>query len=261
MAARRGKSQARRNPSGGLPGWAWLVIGVLVTLLVVLAAPRLLKSGAGGDGFLRIGPKPNPDAQPATSANDDDALAPDVTTDSTVGGKAGDSKPKPQYDFYTLLPGQEVEMSDAELAASAKAETAAQTAATQAGTSTVAGGLPKPIAENPDAAGLAASTNASSTTPNAGTTVATSSTTSPSAPTSDAHYILQAGAFGGSGDAETVKAKIALLGLNARVEAAEIRGKTVYRVRMGPYGTASELAAAKSKLTNGGLPAMAVKTN
>ena len=38
MAARRGKSQARRNGSNGLPGWAWLVIGVLVTLLVVLAA-------------------------------------------------------------------------------------------------------------------------------------------------------------------------------------------------------------------------------
>src|SRR5690606_22761833 len=44
MAARRGKSQARRNGSNGLPGWAWLVIGVLVTLAVVLAAPRLLKS-------------------------------------------------------------------------------------------------------------------------------------------------------------------------------------------------------------------------
>jgi cell division protein FtsN len=230
-------------------------------LLVVLAAPRLLKSGASSDGFLRIGPKPNPDAQPAASANDEDALAPDVATDSTAGGKAGDSKPKPQYDFYTLLPGQEVEMSDAELAASARAETAAHTAAAQAGTSTAVGGLPAPIAENPDAAGLAASTSASSTTPNAGTTAGTGSTTSPSAPTSDAHYILQAGAFGGSGDAETVKAKIALLGLNARVEAAEIRGKTVYRVRMGPYGTASELAAAKAKLTTGGLPAMAVKTN
>ena len=45
MAARRGKSQARRNGSNGLPGWAWLVIGVLVTLLVVLLAPRLLKDG------------------------------------------------------------------------------------------------------------------------------------------------------------------------------------------------------------------------
>ena len=64
MAARRGKSQARRNGSNGLPGWAWLVIGILVTLLVVIAAPRLLKGG-DGDGFLRIGPKPNPDALPA----------------------------------------------------------------------------------------------------------------------------------------------------------------------------------------------------
>jgi cell division protein FtsN len=72
---------------------------------------------------------------------------------------------------------------------------------------------------------------------------------------------LQAGAFGASGDAETVKAKIAMLGLNARVESAQISGKTVYRVRMGPYGSASELADAKAKLSGGGLPAMAVKTN
>jgi cell division protein FtsN len=74
-----------------------------------------------------------------------------------------------------------------------------------------------------------------------------------------APYILQAGAFGASGDAEAVKARIALLGLNARVESASINGKTVYRVRMGPYGTATELAAAKGKLASGGLPAMAIK--
>ena len=252
MAARRSKSQARRNPSGGLPGWAWLVIGVLVTLLVVLAAPRLLKSGAGGDGFLRIGPKPDPDAQPATSASDD-VLAPDVATDIPASGAAGDNKPKPQYDFYTLLPGEEVAMSDAELAASAKAEIAAQ-----AGAATSADGLPAPIAENPDAAAPAASTTVPNTT---GTTAGASSTTNAAATTTDARYILQAGAFGGSGDAEAVKAKIAMLGLNARVEAATIGGKTVYRVRMGPYGTASELADAKAKLSSGGLPAMAVKTN
>ncbi|HMM25874.1 MAG TPA: SPOR domain-containing protein, partial [Pseudoxanthomonas mexicana] len=76
---------------------------------------------------------------------------------------------------------------------------------------------------------------------------------------SGARYILQAGAFGASGDAEATKAKIAMLGLSARVESAQINGKTVYRVRMGPYGTASELAEAKQKLASGGLPAMAVK--
>lgn len=263
MAARRSKSQARRNPSGGLPGWAWLVIGVLVTLLVVLAAPRLLSSGANGDGFLRIGPRPNPDAQPATSTSDDEAIAPDVANDTPASGRAGDAKPKPtQYDFYTLLPGEEVAMSDAELAASAKAEAAAQAAAARAaGTSTTSDGLPAPITETAGAAANTASVNAANTAPDAAATAAVSTATNPAATTSDARYILQAGAFGGSGDAETVKAKIAMLGLNARVEAAEIGGKTVYRVRMGPYGTASELSDAKAKLTSGGLPAMAVKTN
>ncbi|MGN6513693.1 MAG: SPOR domain-containing protein, partial [Lysobacteraceae bacterium] len=76
---------------------------------------------------------------------------------------------------------------------------------------------------------------------------------------SDTPYLLQAGAFGASGDAEALKARIALLGLGARVESAQIDGKTVYRVRMGPYGTASELADAKRKLAAGGLPAMAIR--
>ena len=253
MAARRGKSQARRNGSNGLPGWAWLVIGVLVTLLVVLAAPRLLKGG-DGDGFLRIGPKPNPDALPAAVDENGDAIAPDVATEAPAA--ADSSKPKPtQYDFYTLLPGEGVQMTEAELAASAQAEADAQARAMQ--TATQAPGaadtatLPQPIAETPAAGATDAGTAA---TPAEASGAA-------AAPASDARYILQAGAFGASGDAETVKAKIAMLGLNARVESAQIGGKTVYRVRMGPYGSASELAEAKAKLAGGGLPAMAVKTN
>ena len=53
--------------------------------------------------------------------------------------------------------------------------------------------------------------------------------------------------------------KIAMLGLSARVESGDSAGKTVYRVRMGPYATASELAEAKQKLASGGLPAMPIK--
>ena len=253
MAARRGKSQARRNGSNGLPGWAWLVIGVLVTLAVVLAVPRILKSEGGADGFFR--PKPNPDAQPAATNEDGEAIAPDTTTDSA---KPEADKPKQtQYDFYTLLPGEGVQMSDAELAASAKAEAEAQAKVAQqqatAGTTPNAdGSLPAPIAETPTA------TSAATT---ATTTSTAATTTTAAASTDDSRYLLQAGAFGASGDAETVKAKIAMLGLNARVESAQIGGKTVYRVRMGPYGSASELADAKAKLSGGGLPAMAVKTN
>ena len=254
MAARRGKSQARRNGSNGLPGWAWLVIGVLVTLAVVLAVPRILKSEGGADGFFR--PKPNPDAQPAATNEDGEAIAPDTTTDTA---KPVADKPKQtEYAFYDLLSNQEVAMSDAEVAASAKAEAEAQARVTQqqATTGTTAnadGSLPAPIAETPTA------TSPASTTPAVAASTAT--TTTAPARTDDTRYLLQAGAFGASGDAETVKAKIAMLGLNARVESAQISGKTVYRVRMGPYGSASELADAKAKLSGGGLPAMAVKTN
>ncbi|HRN62738.1 MAG TPA: SPOR domain-containing protein, partial [Luteimonas sp.] len=64
-----------------------------------------------------------------------------------------------------------------------------------------------------------------------------------------------------TGDADALKARIALLGLSARVESGTANGKTVYRVRMGPYGTATELAEAKQKLGNGGLPALAIRAN
>jgi cell division protein FtsN len=250
MAARRGKSQAKRNSSGGLPGWAWLVIGVLLTLLAVLLVPRYLKSD-GGDGFFR--PKPNPDALPAAVSDEGEAIAPDTAPAGEA--KPDADKPKPtQYDFYTLLPGQEVAVSDAELAASAKAEAEAQANAKQASAAEAApaastpDALPAPLGETPAAATPASVPAASASAEAARTAAAT-------------RYILQAGAFGASGDAEATKARIALLGLNARVESAQIDGKTVYRVRMGPYGSASELADAKAKLAGGGLPAMAVKTH
>ncbi len=263
MAARRGKSQARRNQSNGLPGWAWLVLGVLITLLAILAVPRLLKGNGGGDGFFR--PKANPDALPATVGEEGEAIAPDTAPAATA--KAED-KPKPTYDFYTLLPGEEVAMTDAELAASARAEAQAQAKAAQqaaaAAAAAAAGsaGLPAPISEPAPAPAAPAPAPVATPAPTAPAAAPVAAAPAPkSEAPADARYILQAGAFGASGDAEAVKAKIALLGLNARVESAQIGGKTVYRVRMGPYGTASELADAKAKLANSGLPAMAVQTN
>jgi cell division protein FtsN len=245
VAARRGKSQARRNQNHGIPGWAWLIAGLLLGIVVLLATPRFLKSDAA-DGFFR--PKPNPDAQPAASASaeDDDVIVPDNAGDN-ASANAEDDKPKETtFDFYTLLPGEEVAMSDAELAASERAEDARASAQReQEQRALQAQASAQPAGQVPTAANEPAATTAPS--------VASAQ------PADDARYILQAGAFGASGDAEAVKAKIALLGLSARVESAQISGKTVYRVRMGPYGSAGELAEAKRKLGSGGLPAMAIK--
>ena len=229
-----------------MPGWAWLVLGVVLTIAVVLAAPKFMKSG-GSDGFFR--PTPNPDAKPAAaSASDDDSVAPE---DERAHAAATPAKPKPtQYDFYTMLPGDEVQMSDAELAATEREEAARK--AKSHSPSPSAGAAPAgatPEDADEDAAAMASTTAAASAEVGA----------TPSHAAVDAPYILQAGAFGASGDAEATKARVALLGLGARVESANINGRTVYRVRMGPYATASELAEAKRKLAAGGLPAMAIK--
>lgn len=265
MATKRGKSQARRNGSSnsGMPGWAWLVIGLALGVGIFLLAPKFL-DGKGTDSFFR--PKPNADAQPpAMDAVDDEpivsengtptASAATATTTPANGttGKEGDTKEQ-DYDFYTLLPAEEVALSDTELAARARAE-AAERRTTE-----------KPVpAPNPDAADIAIPPAIDTPKPPANTVKENTASTKPPVEVAtatvrdDARYLLQAGAFAASGDAEALKAKIAFLGLGARVESAQIKGNTVYRVRMGPYGSATELAEAKRKLSGGGLPAMAIK--
>lgn len=268
MAAKRGKSQARRSGGGGsnsLPGWAWLVLGVLLALVAMIVVPKYLKTD--GDGFFR--PQPNPDAQPIPVAEDEDAVAPegDAPAPKHAKGKNGSKTDGEEYDFYTLLPGKEVPLSDAEIAATERAEAQreaarkkqAQTPVPAATNPVVAAAnpLPKPV-DNADAAAPTPAKPVVTATPATG-----SKPTVPATATAtvddNTRYLLQAGAFQASGQAEELKAKIALLGLGARVEAADIKGNTVYRVRMGPYGTASDLAEAKRKLSAGGLSAMAIK--
>lgn len=221
MSGRRGRSQARRKGGNGIPGWAWLVVGLVLGAAALWYGSSLLE----GDGdFLR--PRPNPDATPP-AATPDETIVPD--------------DPGTRFDFYTLLPGDGVAMSDEELAATAEAEVAA--ASTPDDTAGTEAGIDVP---HPDAADLAdAPDPGAAEAPVAG---------------DGARYVLQAGAFAERSDAEAVKARIALLGLGARVEPATIDGgRTVHRVRMGPYDSAAALAEAKRKLAEGGLPSLAIR--
>lgn len=275
MAARRGKTQAKRNSGGdsGLPGWAWMVLGILLAVVVILVAPKYLKSG--GDGFFR--PQPNPDAEPArASSADDEAIADEGTPAPAKGKRGDDAKKDTDYDFYTLLPGKEVPMSDAELAASEKAEAKREAARTKPAPAPAvdddaaadlatpaqpqaAAPLPRPVESDTVPSRTPTTVASAQPTPAAATPAPAKPATTDAATDNGTRYLLQAGAFQASGQAEEMKARIAMLGLSARVESASINGKTVYRVRMGPYGTASDLAEAKRKLSSGGLPAMAIK--
>lgn len=206
MAAKRSKTQARRHGgSGGIPGWMWLLVGLLLGA-IVFGYLFLKDKWATGNGDL---PTPNAQAQaPVTSGND--PLVQEVP-----------EKPKPKYDFYTLLPEKEVVIPDAELDAQARAEKAKPPTTATSPSTPVA-----PTSSEPQA---------------------------PTATADSARYLIQAGAFRGNDEAEALKARIALTGEIARVESAQINGNTVYRVRMGPYPNATSLAAAKQALVSHGI--------
>ncbi len=72
-------------------------------------------------------------------------------------------------------------------------------------------------------------------------------------------FFVQAGAFTRSEDAEQQKARLAMGGWTAKVSEREQAGRTVYRVRIGPYGTRAEADAQQQKLVDQGLEAQIVR--
>ena len=251
MAARRGKNQARRSGGGGRPSWlAPLAIGLAIGGLAFgyLHFKDELKAPLGS-----LLPTPDPDAK-AKPASSEEAVA-EVP-----------EKPRTKFDFYKLLPEKEVVIPDAELAAQAEAE-AKQASALEAERAARDAADAKAREESP-ADALTLDGDAPAATPAPATVAAApgdAPAATPPAPAAASgegggpHYVIQAGAFLGSNEAEALKAKIALTGEVARVEVAQINGNTVHRVRMGPYPNAASLAAAKSALAAHGIAAQAIR--
>ncbi len=72
-------------------------------------------------------------------------------------------------------------------------------------------------------------------------------------------YVLQAGAFRLADDADNMKAKLALIGLEARVQPAEVNGQRVFRVRIGPYVNLDDLNRARARLEENGIESSVVR--
>jgi cell division protein FtsN len=69
-------------------------------------------------------------------------------------------------------------------------------------------------------------------------------------------YFLQVGAFSTEYEADNMKAKLALLGLEATVEVVVIENKgTLHRVRVGPYTDLNQVNKVKSDLKDNGYAA------
>ena len=72
-------------------------------------------------------------------------------------------------------------------------------------------------------------------------------------------YFVQAGAYGRSEDAEQQRAKLAMMGLEGKMSEREQSGRTVYRVRVGPFDKRADAEAAKDRLTDAGIEAALVR--
>lgn len=154
------------------------------------------------------------------------AVAPKAS-DQAVADATKPPAPKKTFDFYSVLPEMEVVIPDAELSAKAKAEQARQAlAASQAQAhpaGTPAGAAPPVPAEAGNG------------------------------------YMLLAGSYADAHAADEAKAKLALLGVVARVQPVTINGKTWNRVMLGPYADASATETAKKTLADNGIKAIPIK--
>jgi cell division protein FtsN len=74
------------------------------------------------------------------------------------------------------------------------------------------------------------------------------------------HYIMQAGSFKTFKEADQLRAKLGLLGIESKVHKAKVGSAIWYRVKIGPYTHMTSVSAIKSRLRQNGIDVMVTET-
>ena len=72
-------------------------------------------------------------------------------------------------------------------------------------------------------------------------------------------YLLQAGAFKTPEDADAMRARLALMGFDAKIFPREQDGQTLYRVRLGPYGNVEDVNRMRKTMAENGVDVQLIK--
>jgi cell division protein FtsN len=185
------KSSERK--SGERRGGSSLLLGILIGLLLGLGL------ALGVAWYINKMPSPFLNrAAPAAKSEAPKAAAPGAAKSDDKSAKA--PEPKPRFDFYKILPGEEPateqQLKDAQSKPAAAKET----------------------------------------------------------------YFLQAGAFPNAPDADNLKARLALLGIEASIQTTTVPDKGVWhRVRLGPYSSVEELTRVRDTLKQSGIETTLIK--
>ena len=81
----------------------------------------------------------------------------------------------------------------------------------------------------------------------------------PNATTGGGSYLVQVASFRSASDADRLKARLALLGVHARIQRVTVNGKAYHRVRAGPYEGAQQVNKTRALLSRQGFDSIAVK--
>jgi len=73
-------------------------------------------------------------------------------------------------------------------------------------------------------------------------------------------YLMQAGSFRDFSEADKLRARLALMGIESRVEKARVGNATWNRVKMGPYSQSSSVSTIKKRLKSNGIDVIVTET-
>ena len=78
-------------------------------------------------------------------------------------------------------------------------------------------------------------------------------------PKASGGYILQAGSFRKLNEADSMKAKLAMLGVEANIQTVKVNRDTWHRVRIGPYSNLTQLQRVRDRLRKNSVDTLLMK--
>ena len=228
MATNTKRSGARRKPQPKAaqettaPRWVWFVSGLLPGLFIAF----LVHTHHQQDGGIVTATSPEDGAERDSEGGD------------------GDDSGRPRFEFYELLSEMEVVVPD---------ESDEEDVATPLPDEPVGGGPPVPESsapdDEPDPAADAPAEELAEDTPEPEVT-----------PDDGGRYMVQAGSFQSHDDADQLKARLALMGVQADIQSVEVDGgETWHRVRIGPFSDRDRVESIRSRLQDENLDSILLR--
>lgn len=205
---RRRQITGHRTPS---LGWVWLLTGIFIGIISVIAIhsgmhPQTLHK------FKRLASS----KETPLSVSENKPSHPETKSKSPITPQAT----APKYEFYTLLPGMEVQLPSTSPVISTPVKPPATTNPTK----------PKVMLKKALPKTQSTQTLSSLSTENAAPKIQSK--------LAAAHYIIQAGVFALPSDAKELAKHLITKGFQPRLHKVKMRnGVTAYRVILGPYPT------------------------